>query len=124
MLHSTKRLYLAEGLGRFVNAYRRLNTHACNRLRLCKQKSFMSLSNLPPSEWSEGKYSRPTSPVSPTTSLLMLPASSSVGSPCKWKRVYMQAHTLWRNWDLGVYGIAPLLRGHRLPVTTIHTEGL
>ena len=90
---------------------------------MCKQKGYASLSDLPPPGWSEGRYSRPTSPVNPMTSLLMVPPTSSLGSVCKWKGDYIQAHTLKQNWERGVYGIAPLLRGHRLPVTTIHTEG-
>ena len=40
-----------------------------------------------------------------------------------WKHVYAQAHTLEWNWRRGSYVVPPLLKGHRLTVTSIAHDG-
>eukprot|EP00731_Ephydatia_muelleri_P025973 Em0018g73a len=43
--------------------------------------------------------------------------------PSHWKHVYAQAHTLDWNWRRGSYVVPPLLKGHRLTVTSIAHDG-
>ena len=95
------------------------------RYNLCRVKGYDKLSNLQRPAWAE--RSRPTSP--PRYTFPSLPSSSPAAtgtrlSPvCRWWRVYAEAHTLQRNWAVGVYTAAPLLRGHKQRVTCIAHEG-
>ena len=90
-----------------------------HRYRLCKQRSYLKFANLPPLDLTE--HNRPTSPRYKTPPLS--PSQSSLPPLCKWKLVYTKAHILADYWRLGIYNVAPLLRGHRQRVTTISCDG-
>ena len=96
-----------------------LYVHTC-RFELCKRKGFVKYSNLSSPAWTE--HNRPTSPRHKVPPLFPL-KSPIHPPPCKWRQVYMKAHTLGRHWSVGVYSVAPLLRGHRQRVTCISCEG-
>ena len=42
---------------------------------------------------------------------------------CRWKDIYMRALSLDRNWAQGRYSVAPLLRGHKDPITCMACDG-
>ena len=42
---------------------------------------------------------------------------------CRWKDVYIRAFHLEMNWAQGRYTVAPLLRGHKEPITSISLCG-
>ena len=42
---------------------------------------------------------------------------------CRWKKIYMRALLLDKNWAQGRYSVAPLLRGHRDPITCMDCNG-
>ncbi|CAH3046341.1 unnamed protein product [Porites lobata] len=42
---------------------------------------------------------------------------------CRWKKIYMRALLLDKNWAQGRYSVAPLLRGHREPITCMDCNG-
>ena len=42
---------------------------------------------------------------------------------CRWKKTYMRALLLDKNWAQGRYSVAPLLRGHREPITCMDCNG-
>ena len=94
-----------------------------SRLKLCKRKGYDKFSNLQRPSWTE--HSRPTSPQRYSYPSLLTATQHSTLSPmCKWWKVYVEAHTLQRNWIVGVYTMAPLLRGHSQRVTCIAHEGI
>ena len=91
------------------------------RYRLCQQKDFLKFANMSSPQWTEN-----LPPTSPSYKIKSYRLHNSTLHPpmCKWKEVYMKAHMLSRHWKLGVYSVAPLIRGHRLPVTSISCEGM
>lgn len=42
---------------------------------------------------------------------------------CRWKKIYMRALFLDKNWAQGRYSVAPLLRGHKEPITCMDCNG-
>lgn len=42
---------------------------------------------------------------------------------CRWKNIYIRALSLDRNWAQGRYSVAPLLRGHKEPITCMECDG-
>ena len=42
---------------------------------------------------------------------------------CRWKNIYIRALSLDKNWAQGRYIVAPLLRGHRDPITCMDCNG-
>jgi len=42
---------------------------------------------------------------------------------CRWKSIYIRALLLDKNWAQGRYTVAPLLRGHREPITCMDCNG-
>ena len=51
-----------------------------------------------------------------------MPTLSNEMGVCKWKTVYIKGSVLRQRWRKGVYEVAPLLKGHRLQVTSIDCE--
>jgi WD40 repeat protein len=98
-----------------------------SRYELCRVKGYDKLSNLQRPAWAE--HSRPTSPprytfpsLPTSSSSSSLPARDRLSPICRWWRVYAEAHILQRNWAVGVYTAAPLLRGHNQRVACIAHE--
>lgn len=65
---------------------------------------------------SNASSSRGTNIVS-TNGISIKPAT------CRWKSIYMHALSLEKNWAQGKYTVAPLLRGHREPITCMDCNG-
>ncbi|XP_068687964.1 F-box/WD repeat-containing protein 7-like isoform X1 [Montipora foliosa] len=42
---------------------------------------------------------------------------------CRWKNIYIRALSLEKNWAQGRYTVAPLLKGHREPITCMDCNG-
>lgn len=42
---------------------------------------------------------------------------------CCWKQIYIRALSLDKNWEQGRYSVAPLLRGHKDPITCMACDG-
>ncbi|XP_022786680.1 F-box/WD repeat-containing protein 7-like [Stylophora pistillata] len=42
---------------------------------------------------------------------------------CRWKEIYTRALSLDKNWEQGRYSVAPLLRGHKDPITCMTCDG-
>lgn len=42
---------------------------------------------------------------------------------CRWKQIYIRALSLDKNWEQGRYSVAPLLRGHKDPITCMACDG-
>ncbi|KAK2559654.1 F-box/WD repeat-containing protein 7 [Acropora cervicornis] len=68
------------------------------------------------SQESNASSSRGTNIVS-TNGISIKPAT------CRWKSIYMHALSLEKNWAQGKYTVAPLLRGHREPITCMDCDG-
>lgn len=79
------------------------------RYRLCVQQGW--------DRFGEDLLQTPHTPVSQGSNI---PSSEDVSiSPptCRWKNIYMRALSLDKNWAQGRYSVAPLLRGHKEPIT-------
>ena len=86
------------------------------RYRLCVQQEW--------DRFSEDLLQTPHMPVSRGSDI---PSSEEfyILSPatCRWKNIYMRALSLDRNWAQGRYSVAPLLRGHKDPITCMACDG-
>ncbi len=75
----------------------------------------------PSPNWNKG--GRPTSPHYKMYDITSIP---NVLAPvmCRWKYVFMTGRVLEGNWRRGIYWVAPILRGHREPITGLCTLGI
>ena len=89
------------------------------RYALCQRKSYIKLENLPVTPFSERVSISPHHKVD-TCQLDKLCSATNL---CKWKLVYLKANALMSHWKMGIYKVPPLLKGHRLQVTTIGCTG-
>ena len=99
-----------------------------HRYNLCVQKDYVRFVDLvssdPNGSSGSSQVQRSHRLTSPPANKQHLSPGPSPPPPCKWKRVYLQSHALEVHWRRGRYSVAPLLRAHRLPVTSISYEGM
>lgn len=92
--------------------------------KLCVSNDYAKFADLAPTQLDD--QSRPTSPSKPKPNAYQTLCThnlSTLSPLCKWKMVFIKAYSLDQNWKQGVYFMLPLLKGHRLPVTTISCDG-
>ena len=41
-----------------------------------------------------------------------------------WREIYNRAEHLIKNWKMGIYSIAPILKGHKGKITAFDSDGL
>lgn len=65
----------------------------------------------------------PQSPASQESNVVLPDDISLKPATCRWKFIYIRALSLDKNWAQGKYTVAPLLKGHRAPITCMDCDG-
>lgn len=65
----------------------------------------------------------PQSPASQESNVVLPDDISLKPATCRWKFIYIHALSLDKNWAQGKYTVAPLLKGHRAPITCMDCDG-
>lgn len=91
------------------------------RLRLCIKKDYTKYKDL---SVSQDQRSHPTSSQCKMFDITSIPTITLKPPMCQWKEVFIKGKVLEGNWRRGIYTVAPLLRGHREPITGLCLKGL
>ena len=65
----------------------------------------------------------PQSPALQGSNMALPDGISLKPATCRWKIIYIRALSLDKNWAQGKYTVAPLLKGHREPITSMDCNG-
>ena len=85
-----------------------------NRYMLCQRKDYVKFEKLPTTQFSPS-----FSPQHKPQDLYRIFSDVHI---CKWKMVYIKSNIVKHHWTMGICEVAPLLKGHRLQVTTIDCD--